>query len=111
MNTNKLYIGNLNYQTDQRTLEQAFSEYGDVIEVTIIEGRGFGFVEMDSNESAQSAMDALNGTEIDGRSIRVDEARPKRREDRDRGGYDNRRGGRGYDRGGGGGGRRREPRW
>ena len=96
MKINKLYVGNLSYQTEPGTLEQAFSEYGKVIEVTLIEGKGFAFVEMDSLESAQSAMEALNGIEIDGRSIRLDEARPQRQ--KDRGSYDKRTG-RGENRG------------
>jgi len=88
---NKLYVGNLNYQTAEETLKKAFSAHGEVLSVTIIQGKGFGFVEMDSSESAQKAKEALNNTELDGRTIRVDEARPKREGDAPRGRGDFRR--------------------
>ncbi len=77
MSTNKLYVGNLSYQTGEETLREAFSAYGNVSSITIIEGKGFGFVEMETSEAAQAAKDALNGTELDGRNIKVDEARPR----------------------------------
>ncbi len=77
MSNNKLYVGNLSYQTAEETLREAFQAYGTVTSVTIIEGKGFGFVEMETGEAAQAAKDALNGTELDGRNIKVDEARPR----------------------------------
>jgi RNA recognition motif-containing protein len=83
--TNKLYVGNLSYQTTEDVLREAFSAYGNVLSVSIIEGRGFGFVEMESSEAAERAKDGLNETELGGRTIRVDEARPpKKREEQRR---------------------------
>ena len=99
----KLYVGNLSYDADQATLETMFAEHGTVESVNVITDRetgrskGFGFVEMSSDEEAQAAMAALDGTDCGGRSIKVNEARPQT----NRGG---RGGGGGY---GGGGGRRR----
>ncbi|MGQ9631778.1 MAG: RNA recognition motif domain-containing protein [bacterium] len=78
MKSSKLYVGNMSYGTSEERLREAFSPYGNIVSVTVVEGKGFGFVEMDSIESAQKAKDALDGTELDGRTIRVDEARPKR---------------------------------
>jgi len=78
METNKLYVGNLNYDTTEEALREAFSAHGTVVSVTIIGRKGFAFVEMDSTESAQKAKDALDGTVLDGRTIRVDAARPRR---------------------------------
>lgn len=74
----KLYVGNLNYSTNEESLKELFSSYGNVISVNIISGRGFGFVEMETPEAAAAAKDALNGTELDGRTIKVDDARPRR---------------------------------
>ncbi|KPK77704.1 MAG: hypothetical protein AMJ89_01975 [candidate division Zixibacteria bacterium SM23_73] len=79
MQTNKLYVGNLSYQTTQDGLKQKFAESGNVVSVTILEGKGFGFVEMESKEAAQKAKDELDGSELDGQAIRVDEARPQKR--------------------------------
>ncbi len=78
MTVNKLYVGNLNYQTTEETLREAFSAYGNVLSVKILPGRGFGFVEMETVEEAQKAREALNGQELDGRNLRVEEARPPR---------------------------------
>ncbi|OPX23425.1 MAG: RNA-binding protein [Planctomycetales bacterium 4484_113] len=78
METNKLYVGNLNYDTTEDALREAFTPHGTVVSVTIIGRKGFGFVEMDSTEAAQKAKDALDGTVLDGRTIRVDAARPRR---------------------------------
>lgn len=77
MGNSKLYVGNLSYQTTEETLKGAFGAHGQVVSVSIIPGKGFGFIEMDSPESAQKAKDALNNAEIDGRNLKVDEARPK----------------------------------
>lgn len=101
----RLYVGNLNYRTTEDSLGQTFAEFGNVMSVTIIEGKGFGFVEMETDEAANEARNALNGAEIDGRTIRVDEARPRPEGGGGgggRGGY----GGGGGGRGGGGGGYR-----
>jgi RNA recognition motif-containing protein len=98
----KLYCGNLSYNVRSAQLEQLFAEYGNVVSAQVIEDRetgrskGFGFVEMSTDQEANAAIDGLNGQEHDGRSIQVNEARP--REERSGGG-----GGGGY--GGGGGGR------
>ncbi|MFQ5805011.1 MAG: RNA recognition motif domain-containing protein [Phycisphaerae bacterium] len=100
----KIYVGNLSYQTTEQDLETAFGEHGTVASVSIIRdrqtgnSRGFGFVEMESDEAAAAAIATLNGAELDGRTLTVNEARPRRdRADRPRG--------RGGDRGGRGGGR------
>ena len=109
----KLYVGNLSYNTTENQLQDLFSAHGPVTSVDLImdkfsgRPRGFGFVTMESKESADAAVLALNGKNIDGRDLTVNEARP--REERAPGG-----GGGGYrggsDRGGsgGGGGGRRE---
>ena len=102
--TKKLYVGNLAFATTSDDLRDAFSEYGTVSSATVItdretgRSRGFGFVEMENG--AEQAIEAMNGKELAGRTLNVNEARP--REDRGGGG-----GGRGYGGGGGGGGRGR----
>lgn len=111
MKVNKLYVGNLTYQTTQEELKELFSSFGTVVSITIIEGKGFGFVEMDSPESAQKAKDALDGSDFDGRTIRVDEARPKPAGGGGGGGGGFKGGRRGGFKGGGGGFKRRERRW
>lgn len=99
----KLYVGNLSFNTSTQDLETMFAESGTVQSTNIIEdretgrSRGFGFVEMSSKEEAQAAISALNGKEIDGRALTVNEAKP--REDRGGSGGGGNRGG-GY--GGGG---------
>jgi RNA recognition motif-containing protein len=113
----KLYVGNLAYGVDSSTLEQLFSQYGTVASAEIISDRdtgrskGFGFVEMGSDEEAQAAIAALNGQQHEGRALTVNEATP--REDRPRGGGGGYgggggRGGSGGGRGGYGGGGRRD---
>lgn len=78
--SNKLYVGNLNYRTDASSLEGLFSQYGEIVSVNIVSdkmtgrARGFAFVEMGSHEAAQAAIDGLNGVELDGRQLRVNEA-------------------------------------
>jgi len=78
METSKLYVGNLTYSVTEKQLEELFSQYGDVKDVRIIERKGFGFVEMGTAEEAEKAKEALNETEFEGRTMRVDEARPPR---------------------------------
>ena len=73
----KLYVGNLNYRTTEDKLKELFSQHGEVTSVNILQGRGFGFVEMGTSEGAQDAKAKLNGTEFDGRKIIVNDARPK----------------------------------
>lgn len=98
----KIYVGNLNFQTDEDTLRSSFSQFGQVDTVDIVrdrdsgQPRGFAFVEMSNDSEADSAIAGLNGQQVDGRALTVNEARPKA--DRGAGG-----GGRGF--GGGGGGR------
>ena len=135
----KLYVGNLSFQTSSDDLQQLFAQAGTVESASVVEdretgrSRGFGFVEMSSNDEGQAAIQQFNGKEINGRALTVNEARP--REDRGgnrgggggRGGYGGGGGGRGGSGGGygggrggsgggggyggGGGGGNREPRW
>jgi RNA recognition motif-containing protein len=123
----KLYVGNLNFKTTGEDLQELFGQVGTVESASVVmdrdtgRSRGFGFVEMSSNEEGQKAIEQFNGKEFNGRNLSVNEARP--REDRGggggggRGGYGgggNRGGGGGYGGGGGGyggGGGDREPRW
>ncbi len=77
MQSNKLYVGNLNYSTTSDELTDLFSNYGQVESVKIIEGKGFGFVEMGNQSEAESAKDKLDGSEFKGRSLRVNEAKPR----------------------------------
>jgi RNA recognition motif-containing protein len=99
----RIYVGNLSYSTTDKSLEDAFAAFGAVRSASVVQdretgrSRGFGFVEMDNAEEAQSAINSLNGTDLDGRTLTVNEARP-----RAGGGGGGGRGGRG----GGGGGRR-----
>ena len=99
----KLYVGNLPYSIGDSDLERMFEEFGTVQSVQIIMDRdtgrskGFGFVEMGSDQEAQAAIDPLNGKNVDGRNLTVNEAKP--REERGGGG----RGGFGGGRSGGGG--------
>jgi RNA recognition motif-containing protein len=108
----KLYVGNLSFQTSSFELEELFATVGTVESATVVEdretgrSRGFGFVEMASQEDGEKAIAEFNGKEVSGREIKVNEAKP--REDRGgygggggRGGYGG--GGRGGNRGGGGG--------
>ncbi len=111
----KLYVGNLSFNTSNEDLQELFGQAGTVESANIVEdrdtgrSRGFGFVEMSSAEEGKTAIEQLNGKEVDGRSLTVNEAKP--REDRGgsrgggggggRGGYG---GGGGGNRGGGGGG-------
>jgi RNA recognition motif-containing protein len=86
MQGSKLYVGNLTYSVTNEQLQELFSEYGEVKHVNIIEGKGFGFVEMGTPEEAQRAKDELNGTEFAGRTMRIDEARPPKSGPRNSGG-------------------------
>src|SRR4030042_258784 len=95
MSFSKLYVGNLNHKTTDETLKQLFAQYGEVTSVNILQGRGFGFVEMATPEAAQDAKGKLNGTEFDGRKLIVNDARPRP----DRPGSDRRPGGGGERRG------------
>ena len=79
MQGNKLFVGNLNYRVNSEDLRNLFSEYGEVVDVRVIERKGFGFVEMSSQAEAEEAKEALNNTEYQGRSLRIDEASPPKR--------------------------------
>ena len=76
----KLYVGNLNYATTEDQLQELFAQYGTVVSVNIINdkysgrSKGFGFVELEEDDAATAAMTALNGTNFDGRDLRVNEA-------------------------------------
>jgi RNA recognition motif-containing protein len=103
----KLYVGNLTYGVTDSDLEKMFAPHGTVQSAQVIMDRetgrskGFGFVEMGSDQEAQAAIAALSGKEVDGRSLTVNEAKP--REDRGGGGRGGYGGGRGGSGGGGGG--------
>ena len=77
MSSPKLYVGNLNYQTTEAKLKEIFAACGEVSSVNVLQGRGFGFVEMATPEACEEARNRLNGTEVDGRKIIVNEARPR----------------------------------
>ena len=108
----RLYVGNLSYGVDSSALEQLFSQYGTVSSAEVIQDRdtgrskGFGFVEMGSDEEAQAAIAALNGQEHDGRTLTVNEAKPREDRGGSRGGGGGGGGRGGYGGGGGGGGGR-----
>ena len=101
MSNNKLFVGNLSFNTTENDLQDAFAAHGTVVEAVLVmdrvssRPRGFGFVTMSTPEEAQAALGALNGKDMDGRALTVDVAKP--REERSGGGSD---------RGFGGGGRR-----
>jgi RNA recognition motif-containing protein len=78
MQGSKLYVGNLSYSVTNEQLEELFSNHGEVKQVNVIDGRGFGFVEMSSSSEAEKAKEALNGFDFEGRALKVDEARPPR---------------------------------
>lgn len=82
---NRVYVGSLPYATTDAKLEEVFSQYGSVVSARIItdkftgRSKGFGFVEMSSSREAQAAIEGLNGSQLDGRSLTVNEARPPER--------------------------------
>jgi len=103
----KLYVGGLPYSTTEQQLSELFAPQGSVTSAKVItdkftgQSRGFGFVEMATGEEAQKAISALNGTQMDGRTITVNEAKPQEKRSGGGGGYG----------GGGGGGGDRGGRW
>ena len=109
--SNKLFVGNLSFNTTENDLQDAFAAHGTVLETNLMmdretgRPRGFGFVTMSTPEEAQKAIDALNGKELGGRALTVNIARP--REERPAGGGGGNRGYGGRGGGGGGGGRDR----
>ena len=78
MKGNKLYVGNLSYSVTAEQLKELFYDYGEVREVNIIDGKGFGFVEMSNSSEAESAKEALDGSDFEGCTLKVDETRPSR---------------------------------
>ena len=93
---NRLYVGNLSFNTSEEGLFQTFGQFGGVEEAKIIMDRntgrskGFGFVTMESETSAQEALSKLNGADLDGRTLRVDEAEERKERSSNRGGGRNR---------------------
>jgi cold-inducible RNA-binding protein len=79
----KLYVGNLNYKMSDEALKAVFVAFGEVTSANVLQGRGFGFVEMAADEAADEARARLNGTDLDGRKIVVNEARPQTQRNRD----------------------------
>lgn len=92
-----IYVGNLSFDTTEATLRDAFTAHGDVKSVNIITDRetgrprGFGFVEMASDNDGREAINALNGKELDSRTLTVNEARPRQPRNNSGGGYNNSR--------------------
>ena len=78
MQGKKLYVGNLDYSVTKDDLSELFAEFGEVVEVIIIDGKGFGFVEMTEPADAEKAIADLDGKDLKGRAMKVNEARPKR---------------------------------
>jgi len=107
----KLFVGGLSWGTDDQGLREAFEQFGEVIDAKVItdretgRSRGFGFVEMATDEQGRAACEQLNQRDFEGRRLTVNEARPQERHGGG-GGYSGQRGG-----GGGGGRQRRDPRW
>ncbi len=104
----RIYVGNLSYQVSDDELRQAFEAFGNVASANVIkdkfsgESRGFGFIEMESDEQAKAAIEGLNGKDLKGRNLLVNEARPKEeRPSGGGGGRPHRRGGHRDHRGGG----------
>ena len=101
---NKLYVGNLSFDTTDSELEAAFAAHGEIASATVVKdrdtdrSRGFGFVEYVQEADAQTAKEAMNGADLGGRTLKVDEANPPRERSRNSGG-------------GGGGGYNRRERW
>jgi|SRR5690349_16347994 len=104
---NRLFVGNLSFNTTEEALRDAFSAFGEIVDLKLVldrdtgRSRGFAFVELATNESANAAIEKMNGAMVDGRPLRVNIAEARR----DGGGGGGGGGGRGGPRGGGGGGR------
>lgn len=103
---NRLYVGNLSFHSTEQTLRDAFGAFGSIVDVHLVadrvtgQSRGFGFVTMGSRDEAESAMQSMNGADLDGRALKVNEAEERSSAGGGGGGGGARRGG-----GGGGGGR------
>jgi len=80
-----IYVGNLSFRTDDEELREVFAEFGDVASAKVVmdretdRSRGFGFVEMDNDDEGKAAIEALDGAEVSGRNLRVNEAKPRER--------------------------------
>ncbi|MFC1542398.1 RNA recognition motif domain-containing protein [Pseudomonadota bacterium] len=80
-----IYVGNLSFRTDDEELREVFAEFGDVVSAKVImdretdRSRGFGFVEMSTDDEGNAAIEALDGAEVSGRNLRVNEAKPRER--------------------------------
>ncbi len=104
-----IYVGNLSWNLKDQDLQELFSQHGEVSSAKIVldkftnRSKGFGFVEMTNDQEAEAAINALNGTEIDGRNIVVNESRPKEGGNAGGGGYKKKSFGGGYRKSGGGG--------
>ncbi|MGC4068550.1 MAG: RNA-binding protein [Polyangiaceae bacterium] len=107
---NRIYVGNLSFNTNQDSLRDAFAEFGEITDVHVVsdretgQSRGFGFVTMGSSDSAARAIESMNGSMLDGRPLRVNEAEERQNRGGAGGGGGRRGGGGGFSRGGGGGG-------
>jgi cold-inducible RNA-binding protein len=94
----KIYVGNMSYETSEDDLRKVFEAHGQVTSVAVISdqytgrSKGFGFVEMSNETEAKAAMEGLNGSDMDGRTLKVNEARPRNEGQRggNRGGYNHR---------------------
>lgn len=88
--SNRIYVGNLSFNTDENSLREAFNRFGTVSSCKLITDRdtgrskGFGFIEMESAPEAQQAISSLNGTDLDGRNVKVNEAKPLESRERSR---------------------------
>lgn len=95
----KIYVGNMSFNSTEASLEDLFSNYGQVSEVAVVSDRetgrprGFAFVTMPEDSEARAAIDALNGQEFEGRNLNVNEAKPREAGGGNRGGYGGNRGG------------------
>jgi RNA recognition motif-containing protein len=78
MQGSKLYVGNLSYSVTNKQLEELFSPHGKVQSANVIGDKGFGFVELSDNAEAEKAKEALDGTDFEGRTLKVDEALPQK---------------------------------
>ena len=93
----KLYVGNLSFDTNDQELEQAFAEYGEIVSAIVVKdrqtdrSRGFGFVEFSQEADAKTAKEAMNGKDLAGRALKVDEASAPKERSRDSGGGGGRR--------------------
>jgi RNA recognition motif-containing protein len=105
-----IYVSNLSFRTTSESLQDLFAEYGEVTSANIItdretgRSRGFGFVDMPNDNEGQKAIEELNDTDFEGKTIAVSVARPKTERSGGGGGYNRGGGGGGFNRGGGGGG-------